>query len=446
MKIIKLVAENIKKLKAIEISPEGNIIKISGQNEAGKSSVLDSIFYALNWKEASREVPRPIRDGAKKAQVKLYLKKDENDNLVLDTLEKSKNSKVIIVTRKWTSNEHPPYLRIETEDGSRIENPQLLLDSLVNSLSFDPSKFMKLKPRDQVDQMLELAGLSEEIYKLDTQREDLYSKRTFVNRDLKNAKGHLDSFSEEARDLDGEQKHVTSESIINKIKEAQGMIRKNDIKRVELENLFTNFNVLKDEIKSLESEMVELRKKIDDKKIKFAEYAKQGKILLKDVKNIKDPDITKYQLQLEKVEAHNKDVDERLEYIKCKKSSDEFEVKTSKLTEKIKDIDSKKEKAISNAKFPIKGLNFDEFGITYNNIPLKQCAKTQQLKVAVAIGMSKRPILRIIRILDAALFTKKNMDIIEKMAKKRDFQVWLEIASDLKIGIHIVEGEIDSIS
>jgi len=192
--------------------------------------------------------------------------------------------------------------------------------------------------------------------------------------------------------------------------------------------------------------MVELRKKIDDKKIKFAEYAKQGKILLKDVKNIKDPDITKYQLQLEKVEAHNKDVDERLEYIKCKKSSDEFEVKTSKLTEKIKDIDSKKEKAISNAKFPIKGLNFDEFGITYNNIPLKQCAKTQQLKVAVAIGMSKRPILRIIRILDAALFTKKNMDIIEKMAKKRDFQVWLEIASDLKIGIHIVEGEIDSIS
>lgn len=47
MKIIRLQANNIKKLTAIEISPEGNIITLAGNNGAGKSSILDSIVYAL---------------------------------------------------------------------------------------------------------------------------------------------------------------------------------------------------------------------------------------------------------------------------------------------------------------------------------------------------------------------------------------------------------------
>ena len=47
MKIIKLQAENIKKLRAIEISPDGPVVKITGKNAAGKSTVLDSISWAL---------------------------------------------------------------------------------------------------------------------------------------------------------------------------------------------------------------------------------------------------------------------------------------------------------------------------------------------------------------------------------------------------------------
>ncbi len=43
MKIIKLQSENIKKLKAIEIKPDSNLIQITGANAQGKTSVLDSI-------------------------------------------------------------------------------------------------------------------------------------------------------------------------------------------------------------------------------------------------------------------------------------------------------------------------------------------------------------------------------------------------------------------
>ena len=39
MKIIQLEARNVKRLKAVEIRPDGNVIVIGGKNGAGKSSV-----------------------------------------------------------------------------------------------------------------------------------------------------------------------------------------------------------------------------------------------------------------------------------------------------------------------------------------------------------------------------------------------------------------------
>ena len=46
-KILKLQAENIKRLKAIEITPEGHVMVVGGKNGQGKSSTLDAIWYAL---------------------------------------------------------------------------------------------------------------------------------------------------------------------------------------------------------------------------------------------------------------------------------------------------------------------------------------------------------------------------------------------------------------
>ncbi len=61
MKIIGLKVENIKKVKAVEITPAEPIIKLSGDNGAGKSSILDSIAYAIGGK---RLIPDdPIRKG-----------------------------------------------------------------------------------------------------------------------------------------------------------------------------------------------------------------------------------------------------------------------------------------------------------------------------------------------------------------------------------------------
>ena len=47
MKIVSLQAENFKRLKAVEIKPDGSTVVITGKNAQGKSSILDSIFAAV---------------------------------------------------------------------------------------------------------------------------------------------------------------------------------------------------------------------------------------------------------------------------------------------------------------------------------------------------------------------------------------------------------------
>ena len=73
MKIIKLTASNVKRLRAVEITPDGTLQVVTGRNGQGKTSVLDAIWLALGGGSAARETVRPVRDGEDKASVTLDL-------------------------------------------------------------------------------------------------------------------------------------------------------------------------------------------------------------------------------------------------------------------------------------------------------------------------------------------------------------------------------------
>ena len=67
MKITKLISKNILNLKAVEIEPDGNMVIISGKNAAGKTSILESIFFALTGKLPKK----PIREGEEIGLIKI---------------------------------------------------------------------------------------------------------------------------------------------------------------------------------------------------------------------------------------------------------------------------------------------------------------------------------------------------------------------------------------
>src|ERR1035437_1668436 len=128
MKIIRFEAENIKKLRVVEITPSGNIVEITGANGAGKTSILDSIWYALGGAENIPSVP--LRKGAKNGHVKLDLGE-------------------IVVMRRFSSSGSTD-LRVESKDGTALKSPQSILDRLVGSLTFDPLEFSRMKPTEQL--------------------------------------------------------------------------------------------------------------------------------------------------------------------------------------------------------------------------------------------------------------------------------------------------------
>ena len=88
---------NVKRIKAIEITPKDNMVFISGKNDQGKTSVMDSIWYALEGRASLRNTPVPIRKGEEKAEI----------TVTLDD---------IIVTRKWTANDKT-YLKVTNREG-----------------------------------------------------------------------------------------------------------------------------------------------------------------------------------------------------------------------------------------------------------------------------------------------------------------------------------------
>src|SRR3970040_1173840 len=107
MKNIMLTAENGKKLVAVEIHPTGDVVTISGRNGAGKTSVLDSIWWALAGTSAIQK--QPIRKGQKRARIRLDMGE-------------------LIVERKFS--ESGSTLAVESADGARYPSPQKMLDAL----------------------------------------------------------------------------------------------------------------------------------------------------------------------------------------------------------------------------------------------------------------------------------------------------------------------------
>ena len=100
MKIIKLKAENVKRLKAALKSPQGvRCSRSPGATSQGKTSLLDAIWWALGGTKDIQS--KPIRKGALEASVELDLGE-------------------YIVSRRWTHK--GSYLHVRQRDETRPDS------------------------------------------------------------------------------------------------------------------------------------------------------------------------------------------------------------------------------------------------------------------------------------------------------------------------------------
>lgn len=444
MRIVKLKAENIKKLIAVEIKPGSDVVKITGKNAAGKTSVLDSIFWALGG--AGNIQDKPLRKGERKGMVEL----DLGD---------------MVVRRSFTENSTA--LVIENKDGMIFKSPQAILDNLIGRMSFDPLEFMRQDSRKQILTLRQLTGVDTD--KLDGMRAKYYGERTVANTDAKRLEVQLESvvIPPEPTKPGGEE--ISISDLLAEIKEAENTVERMHKAKDLIDAGERHINTCRIAVEAQEAEIARLEGELREAKDDYislnhsADAAKQTLgVMVDQASKIVTIDPAPLREKLKTAEDANKGVRaaeseyrrevEALNVRKTHRGALELALKDRRsvaddLTAKIEAIDEEKQKLIADAKFPCDGLGFGDGVVTYAGLPLAQASSAEQLRVSMAMAMALNPKLRVIRITDGSLLDSTSMKLIEEMAHNDDFQVWCEIVDESgKVGVVIEDGQVVAVN
>lgn len=404
MRIFGLKAENFKRIKLIDIKPKGNVIVVSGKNGQGKSSLLDSFFSALAGKDGN--VPMPIREGEKKAEV------------VVDLGE-------YVVTKSWTFKGES--LKIEA-NGATFKSPQTLLNSVIGKFTFDPLEFTRMDEKSQKEALLRIVDIDIDLDQWGEAYKTAYSQRTIANAEAATATAQADALRN--LDLQGNDISGGEESVTDLVKELQ-----------EVQQYNITLRSKRDDVKKAQERVDLIKKQLDDAEKTLKALEEEFNAFDKGEKQTGP-----LEQRIANVESFNaivRKAQERLKLLAIEKEKKDI---AEQLDQTVENLRKQKSEALLKAKFPVPGLSIgDDDLVMFNGKPLSQASSAEKTRVSMAIAMAANPKLRVIRIMDGSLLDEDSMKIIEQMAVDNDYQIFVEVvSSDKTIGIHIEDGEIVS--
>jgi len=397
-KIVRLQSENVKRIRAVEIRPDGSTVVVGGRNGQGKTSLLDTIEYVLAPKD--HQCAEPVRRGEKKARGVIDL-----DN-------------GLTVTRTMTPGGGGS-LKVTAKDGAAYPSPQAMLDRLVGQLTFDPLAFMRLKPRDQADAVKRLVGV--DFGAEDARRAKLYGERQDINREANGLGMDLERmpFHEDAPD--GE---VDTAALRKELADSHRLMREYDAARAEASEGVQKETKLKGEIMLLEQRLASTRAALDRQKAGRATV--EGKVVelgtqLTKVRKPEEIDAAMAEAEdLSRKARANAERKERAALLDAKRAEAE------RLTRAIGEVDAAKAARLSAAEFPVHGLSFGEQGLTLYGLPLEQASSAEQLRVSVGMGLALNPELKVLLVRDGSLLDSESLAMVANLAQTADAQVWIE--------------------
>jgi len=409
LRVIRLQAENFKRLVAVDITPSGDVVVVSGANGQGKSSVLDAIWAVCCNAQAARTIPDPIRHGADTARVQL----DLGD---------------LVVTRTWTGK--GTRLTVESPTGARYRSPQTVLDTLLGRLSFDPVAFLGMREAEQVAELLAVLDLDEDPAELDQRRADLYEQRTEVNRDVKRLAAVLDGMPD---DPDAPESEVTIAEALARLDAARAVVDEHRQWEQRAEELSARMTALDAQIQSLTEE----RDRAAREHFNILQILDAGDEAL--------PDLDALTAEVSDIEARNARARAVADRRRVAAEHADVAARSQQLTDDIRCLDETRRTLLAEARMPLPGLAFadDGTGLTYQGVPLAQCCSSERLKVSVAVAMAANPRMRVIRVTDGSLLDGDSMRLLEAMAAEHGCQVWVERVDESgSVGIVIEDGTV----
>lgn len=350
IKINKLEIENVKRVKAVSLEPTQNgLTVIGGRNGQGKTSILDSIAWALGGNKYKPS--QPHREGSvlpPNLQISL------SNGLEIKRDGKNSDLKVI--------------------DPSGQKAGQKLLDSFVEEFALNLPKFMESSNADKARTLLQIIGVGDKLAEFEKKEQELYNERLVIGRvadQKKKFAAEMTYFSEAPKELI---------SVSELIQEQQAILAKN----AENERLRGQRDSLKQRQTQLDSEIARL---IEEK----AKVDQQLEIAEKDALDLHDESTEQLEYSISNTEEINRKVRANLDKDKAEQDAQIEKEKYDNLSAQIDRIRLDKNQLLEDADLPLPGLSVAEGELLYKGQRWDNMSGAEQLKVSTAIVRKLNP-------------------------------------------------------
>ena len=429
MRILKLTASNVKRLKVVSFTPNGHINRISGGNGSGKTSVLDAIVWALT---GTSTVPSmPVRKGSGKAEIIVEFED-------------------MIVTRRFTEGgSRNGILAIESKDGkTRFQGPQEMLDKLMGRISFDPLEFLRMHPRKQFEVLYSLVLPQVDPATLNIQKHPDYITRRELKKEVtaletrRDAILIPDNLPMDKRDEAALLKQLGEVGEYNARIEREARQRE-EIKR-KADEMLKSVEEKEKRFEAIRAELEQLKADIKEDK---AIVAGTLKTIEKWEPLATPQNAAHFTEAITAAKAMNAAIDKRILRDELQKEIDAIDKRIDTLSENLDKHEEANTKAIEQAHFPVEGLSFGDEEVIYEGLPFNQVSNADQIRASVAIGMAANPKMRVMLIKDGSLLDDNSLELIAGMSWEKDTQMFIEtVDTSGKVGVYLEDGEVKAIN
>lgn len=357
MTINKLEIENVKRIKAVKIEPSSTgLTVIGGNNNQGKTSVLDSIAWALGGNKY-----KPSQSEREGSMVPPTLKVTLSNGLVVE--RKGKNSSLKVI------------------DPNGQKAGQQLLDSFVGELAINLPKFMESTPKDKANTLLQIIGVGDQLAELELKEKEIYNQRHAIGviADQK------EKFAKEQPYYPDAPKELVSISEL--IQQQQAILAKNGENARKRQNVI----VIQQNYDFKKAEVEDFKQKLKQAEAQLAQLENDLSIAQTDAMDLHDESTAEIEENIARIDETNRRVRANLDKDKAEDDAKQQREQYNQLTNEIEAVRQQKTDLLTNADLPLEGLSVSDGKLLYQGQEWDNMSGSQQLMVATAIVRKLKP-------------------------------------------------------
>ena len=350
VKISSFEIENVKRVKAVALEPTANgLTVLGGKNGQGKTSVLDAIAWALGGNKFAPT--EPYREGS---TIPPHLKIELSNGIVVERSGKNSSLKVI--------------------DTNGNKGGQALLDEFISQFALDLPKFMNSNGKEKADILLQIIGVGDKLYELETEEEKLYNQRHAIGQ-IADQKQKFANEMIEYKNMPDEP--VSAADLIKKQQDILARNGENQRKREQKERY--------------EFELLQAQTAFETAKAKLAEAEQNAATARKSAENLVDESTAELEKSIDEIDEINRKIRANLDKAKADEDAKIYAEQYEALTTQIENIRKQKYDLLNNAELPLPGLSVQDKELTYNGYKWDNMSGSEQMKVATAIIRKLNP-------------------------------------------------------